>query len=298
MHHETSTDKNRTHIAIVNQGVDYIVDHLLEKITVEMIADHCCFSRHYYNRLFKSITGESIYSFIRRLRIETAAFKLIKFPHLSITSIAAELGYSSSNFSVLFKGYYGLSPSRFRSNPKLPSEPASQSTIRRIQKLQKKKPVELLNKIDQRIKFKELPEIKLMYQRFRGNIADLPLAWLNFCDRVIASYSKSPLEFYGISYDDPLIVGEEKCLYDLCVKVTPAVKVRGDNYRIIQAGTYLCYYFEGTVRDIRTAYNNLFAGWMPHRGYIMGPGFCFERYRPETIAGSHIVMDLCIPIFS
>ena len=67
----------RTHITIVNQGVDFIVDHLFEKITVDMIADHCCFSRHYLNRLFKSVTNESIYRFIKRLRLETAAFKLV-----------------------------------------------------------------------------------------------------------------------------------------------------------------------------------------------------------------------------
>ena len=90
----------RTHITIVNQAVDFIVDHLFEKISVDMIADHCCFSRHYFNRLFKSVTNESIYSFIKRLRIETAAFKLIKFPHLSITEVAEDIGFSSSNFSV------------------------------------------------------------------------------------------------------------------------------------------------------------------------------------------------------
>ena len=100
---------NGTHITIVNQGVDFIIGNLFDKITVNMIADHCCFSRYYFNRLFKSVIGESLYSFIKRLRIETAAFKLIKFPNLRITRVAAELGYSSSNFTVLFKKYYGIS---------------------------------------------------------------------------------------------------------------------------------------------------------------------------------------------
>ena len=92
----------RTHITIVNQGVDFIVDNLFDKISVNMVADHCCFSRHYFNRLFKSVTNESIYSFIKRLRIETAAFKLVKFPHLSITDVAVDLGFSSSNFAAIF----------------------------------------------------------------------------------------------------------------------------------------------------------------------------------------------------
>ncbi len=53
---QTADNVNRTHITIINQGVDFIIDNLYENITVEMIADHCCFSRYYYNRLFKSIT--------------------------------------------------------------------------------------------------------------------------------------------------------------------------------------------------------------------------------------------------
>ncbi len=136
----------RTHITIINQGVDYIADHLFEKLTVESIADHCCFSRHYYNRLFKSVTGESVYSFIKRIRLETAAFKLIKFPHLSVTHIAAEQGCSSSNFSSLFKKHYKISPSGFRATPRLPMVPAARAILDRIQTLQKSTPASLIEK--------------------------------------------------------------------------------------------------------------------------------------------------------
>ena len=171
---------NRTHITIVNQGVDFIIGNLFEKITVDMIADHCCFSRYYFNRLFKSVIGESLYSFIKRLRIETAAFKLIKFPNLSITSVAAELGYSSSNFTVLFRKYYGISPSQFRLNPKLPLEPESRSALKRIQNLQKSKPLKLLKQMAQHISFETMPDIKIMYHRFKGNYKDLPEVWQSF----------------------------------------------------------------------------------------------------------------------
>jgi AraC family transcriptional regulator len=164
---------NRTHITIINQGVDFIVDHIFEKITVDMIADHCCFSRYYYNRLFKSVIGENIYSFIKRLRLETAAFKLIKFPNLSITDIASESGYSSSNFSVLFK-------SKFRSSPELTLEPETRWVLDRIRALQKSRPVALLKRIDRQISFEEISDIKVLYQRFRGRYQDLPHVWQVF----------------------------------------------------------------------------------------------------------------------
>lgn len=289
---------NRTHITIVNQGVDFIIGHLFERITVEMIADHCCFSRYYFNRLFKSVIGESLYSFIKRLRIETAAFKLIKFPNLSITSVAAELGYSSSNFTVLFKKYYGTSPSQFRLNPQLPLEPTSRSVLKRIQTLQKSKPLTLLKQMKQHISFETVPDIKIMYQRFKGNYKDLPEVWQSFCEKVETYFPDSPLKFYGVSYDDPLIAGENKCLYDLCVQVTRPSKLAGTNYKTIPGGVFLFYRFDDHVRNLNQIYNDLFAIWMPHKGYVMDNRLCFERYHEGTESGGHLVMDLCIPIVS
>lgn len=289
---------NRTHITIVNQGVDFIIDHLYEKINVDKIADHCCFSRYYYNRLFKSVTGESLYGFIKRLRLESAAFKLIKFPHISITDIAAELGYSSSNFAVVFKECYGLSPSQFRSSPNLPSETESQMILERIKSLQKKRPEKLLRYIDRQISIEKISDFKLVYERFKGNYKDLPKTWQNFCEKMKRSFPNSPIEFIGISYDDPLIVGINNCLYDLCARVTRSVGIGGENYRKIPGGTYLCYRFEGQPSKLSQIYNDLFAVWMPHRGYVMGQGLCFERYHQESLPDKGIVMDICIPVLT
>ena len=286
----------RTHITIVNQAVDFIVDHLFEKISVDMIADHCCFSRHYFNRLFKSVTNESIYSFIKRLRIETAAFKLIKFPHLSITEVAEDIGFSSSNFSVLFKNHFGVSPTQFRSNPELPLKLEGQSVLERTQDLQNHKPDNLLKQMDRNISLESLPDIKLTYQRFQGSYQDLPHVWHAFCDKMEQALPGASIEFYGISYDDPLIAGENKCRYDLCARITPSAKVKGENYRTLAAGSYLCYHFKGHVKELNRLYSELFGVWMPHRGYVMGPGLCFERYHAGNMPEGHVDMDLCVPV--
>lgn len=290
------TSGKRTHLSIVNQGVDFIVDHLFEKLTVDMIADHCCFSKYYYNRLFKSVTGQSIYGFIKQLRLETAAFMLIRFSHLSITDIAARMGYSSSNFTVFFKERYGTSPSDFRSNPNLPLIPKHQKLLDRIKNFQKHKPEELLLQMDRRITIRNLPDIRLLYERFQGNYKDLPDVWISFCDRMGKNHTGKTVRFYGISYDDPMITGEEKCLYDLCARITPFTGAGGKNIRKISGGRYICYHFKDQISNLHGIYNDLFGIWMPHRGYLLGHGVCFERYRFETVEQGWINMDLCIPI--
>ena len=106
----------------------------------------------------------------------------------------------------------------------------------------------------------------------------------------------SPIEFYGISYDDPLIAGENRCLYDLCARVTPTAKVKGNNYRTIAEGAYLCCHYTGHVKELSRLYNDLFGVWMPHRGHVMGPGLCFERYHAAELPEGHVDMDLCVPV--
>lgn len=58
----------------VNEAIDFILLHINEDLTVDDIAAHCHFSKYYFSRLFRSETGESIYSFIKRLRVEQGGF--------------------------------------------------------------------------------------------------------------------------------------------------------------------------------------------------------------------------------
>ena len=60
----------------VNQAIDYILRHMEEDVTLDDVAEYCHFSKYYFSRLFKEQTGESVYAFIRRLRLEQSAFRL------------------------------------------------------------------------------------------------------------------------------------------------------------------------------------------------------------------------------
>ncbi len=83
---------------VINDAVEYILTHLEEEIDVRAVAKHCHFSEFYFNRMFKATIGESVYSFIKRRRMERSAFDLSVRADKSITEIAAQYGYSASNF--------------------------------------------------------------------------------------------------------------------------------------------------------------------------------------------------------
>lgn len=64
--------------------------------------------------MFKEDTGEALYHFIKRVRLERSAWRLKVEKEKSITEIGEEYGYSSSNFATAFKKHLDLSPAAFR----------------------------------------------------------------------------------------------------------------------------------------------------------------------------------------
>ena len=99
---------------IINRAIDYILQHINEELSIDDVAEYCHFSKFYFSRMFKAETGESIYAFIKRLRLEQSAFKLKVEPGRTITDIGCEYGYSSSNYSSAFRQRYRTTPADFR----------------------------------------------------------------------------------------------------------------------------------------------------------------------------------------
>jgi AraC family transcriptional regulator len=65
-------------------------------------------------REFRRFFGVSVGTYLRRLRTERVA-RLLLGPHLSISEIALECGFSShSHLCREFKAHYGVTPSRYR----------------------------------------------------------------------------------------------------------------------------------------------------------------------------------------
>ena len=99
---------------IVNKAIDYIFSHIEKELSVDGISQYVGYSKFYLTRIFKAETGESIYSFIKRLKVEQSAWRLKVEKSRSITEIGNEFGYSSSNYATLFREHFEKTPAQFR----------------------------------------------------------------------------------------------------------------------------------------------------------------------------------------
>lgn len=93
---------------------NYIDLHFTDKITLEEVADMAGFSKYHFARLFKEFTSHSFYQYVTQRRIQYAS-RLLLYPHLSITEIAMDCGFTNlSTFTRMFKIIKQCSPTEYR----------------------------------------------------------------------------------------------------------------------------------------------------------------------------------------
>lgn len=271
---------------LVNQSIDYIMRHLDEEISIEDVAAYCHFSKYYFSRVFKAETGESIYAFIKRLKMEQSAFRLKIEKDKSITDIGFDYGYSPSNYCSAFKKHHNMSPSEFRRvvNNSCVPHPYFPDMHARYQSFEE---------YDQKIKIQEFNDLAAIYERRIGNYTELGKNWCDFTKKY-KDYIKEDTLLIERSYDDPSITSAEQCLYDICITVEEYCSL--DNVTTIRGGKYAVYRFDGLIADIFAAYQGIFNIWLPGSGHEMDERYGFDIYRAVDEENMHVVMDLCIPI--
>lgn len=157
----------------VNDAIDFIMQHINEDLSVDDIAAHCHFSKYYFSRLFRSETGESIYSFIKRLRVEQGAFRLKVEPDRTITDIGSEFGYSASNFSSVFRQRFLESPVNFRRN-------SDHNTVGHPFFHETKSELEPWEECSPKIRIEVLPDFFVLFERRFGSYHRLRDDWYTF----------------------------------------------------------------------------------------------------------------------
>ena len=103
---------------LIERAKLYIDERISEEISVSALAAEMNVSLSYFSRLFKKVTAEGCNEYIMRKRMEKAKV-LLDTTNFDANVIAGMAGYNDSNyFSVTFKKFYGISPTRYRNQRK------------------------------------------------------------------------------------------------------------------------------------------------------------------------------------
>ncbi|MBR3542657.1 MAG: AraC family transcriptional regulator [Treponema sp.] len=98
----------------IKRTIDYIVDNIQKRVTLDKISRAVGINRTYLCELFKKETGVSIQRYITKLKIE-AAVNMLAYEDFSVLEISDYFSFSSSShFCSVFKKETGLSPNAYR----------------------------------------------------------------------------------------------------------------------------------------------------------------------------------------
>lgn len=99
---------------ILKNVIQYINDHITEKIEIQQLTEMTKWSHHHFIRIFTKYINQTPYQYILKKKIEKAR-AIICETDISLSSIAIDLGFSSySNFCNAFKKETGKTPEMYR----------------------------------------------------------------------------------------------------------------------------------------------------------------------------------------
>lgn len=107
-----------SYLESIQRVITHVTTHLDDALDLEMLAADACLSPYHFHRVFRGMVGETPMEFVRRLRLERAAWRLATTT-VPVTTVAFDAGYEAHEaFTRAFRQHFGASPSEFRATPR------------------------------------------------------------------------------------------------------------------------------------------------------------------------------------
>lgn len=266
----------------------FIEDHIEDELSMECLARVACYSPFHFHRIFQAIVGESVHQYIRRLRLEKAAGRLL-YGDESITEIALDAQYETpSAFTKAFKQCMGASPNNYR---RLKKE--MDAMTKKVNNLPMINPD----------KIEDIKEIPLLFIRRTGEyMTSADKAWKAMYAFIEEKgLDKSKLRYFSISRDDPNITNVEKLRFDACIEAQRGIQEQGEISRqVLKGGKYAIFTHQGPYAGLKAVFDQIFIKWFPEsmRNFDENRVVFCELFNIESIDKdeSKLMTKIYIPI--
>ena len=105
----------------IQQAIDYIEEHITEKINYEEAAKRAYSSSFHFQRVFGIMCGFTVGEYIRRRRLTLAGNELLT-KDIKVIDVALKYGYETpESFSRAFQKFHGIAPSQVKTGCNLKS---------------------------------------------------------------------------------------------------------------------------------------------------------------------------------
>jgi len=296
----------------INRVLDYIEKHIDQEFTLDELAGVANFSKYHFHRIFFGLTGETLFSFIQRIRIERGAGMLVSTPTLTITQIAYACGFAdSAHFSKSFSRYFGITPSAWRASGGNPAPDKSNGgQIRRKQGkgMNGESPYDDAyhnggtTMKPEKLEVRVFAPLHLAYVRHTGPYqGDAALfgrlfgklhAWAG--PRGLVNDSTRSIIIY---HDNPDITDDDKLRVSVCIEVPAGTPVAGEiGLMEFEGGRYAVGNYTLTVDGFGAAWQYMYSEWLPESGFVCDDRYTFEMYDEKADKENEFKVKICIPV--
>ncbi|WP_159886555.1 AraC family transcriptional regulator [Paenibacillus puerhi] len=97
------------------QIISYLEEHFTEDLRLEQLQQDLHLSKYYVSKLFKEVTGVTIFDFIYQRRINQARIEFLLDPKVPVTEVCFKVGFKHlAHFSRVFKQQVGQTPESYK----------------------------------------------------------------------------------------------------------------------------------------------------------------------------------------
>lgn len=269
----------------------YIEKNIDQDLTIAELAKIACYSPFHFNRVFQAVVGQTVFQYIKKLRIHRAAGRL-RYTNQPVTEIALDTSYDTpSAFTKAFKQFMGTSPKRYR---------AMHTAINKMTKKIKMLPMIYPEKIET-----NFPDLNLLFIKTHKNHIKSPWeAWPSMINFIHENYSNpSPMRYFGIYHDALHLPGKDKLQYDTAIFTPSKIKEKDTiNRKLLKGGKYAIFTYVGPYQGLEEIFNRVFLKWLPDSQENLDESrsvFC-EYFNLEFLSTDpqKLVTKLYVPLLS
>lgn len=267
---------NNEYVEKIHSVINYIDQNTDNQISIKELADIAGFSQYYFHRIFSSYIGEPLSMFVKRIRLEKSAQKLI-YTNTNITEVALSAGYETpSAYTKAFKQIFGVNPSEYK--------------IAKSFVLQMERNNEYRDKLKETLMadftgIKTIEDEKVYYVRKLGNYQkSAKEAYAELREFIRKNNLDTPLtnpmvKVLGISHDDPIVTDEDKCRFDACISLIKEYPLEGNvGIQTVKGGKYAIFLHKGPYSELSDVYRAICGEWIPNNNYKVRDLPIFEVY--------------------
>jgi len=271
-------------------------------LTVAMLAEHAGMSDKHFQRCFLAVLGESPKSYVRRLRLQIAAY-LLKWSDASIVHLADGAGFEThAGFTKAFSKLYGMSPLQFRKATDLTPFLEFPREHPEAHHLQAAQSTQLA------VRIQEVPDQRLAVMRSIGPTSKMATIWLKMIDWAKRrDLLHQEAVFLGIHNDYWDTLAESKYRYDAAIVVPEDFEFDDEvNTVLLPGGPVAMTEFEGSVVEADRTWGRFADQWLPVSGYQFRMNLAYDCYPVGVVTAGRVKQvlmsirgysaTLCLPV--